>query len=99
MLQRIKALSNQKPFDLNHDREIESLKQQASDLARTVNAIRLETLAKSNERIEMLEQKARDMAWFVETTRQQTLLQSDRKIESLEQKARDLADFVEMLGQ
>jgi signal transduction histidine kinase len=79
------------------DREVATLKQEARELARTVDALRLETLNKSNERIEMLEQKARDMAWFVETTRQQTLLQSDKKIESLEQKARDLADFVETL--
>jgi signal transduction histidine kinase len=92
-----KALSHQKPIDLTQDQQIESLKQQAIDLARTVDAVRLDTLKKSNERIELLEQKARDMAWFVETTRQQTLLQSDRKIEALEQKARDLADFVETL--
>jgi signal transduction histidine kinase len=79
------------------DRKIEALEQQASDLARTVEAVRQETLAQSNDRIAALEQRARDLARFVETTRQQTLLQSDKKTEALEQKARDLADFVETL--
>src|SRR5476651_2696303 len=73
--------------------KIKALEQQACDLARSVETVRQQTLAQSNERIEALEQKARDLAWFVETTRQQTLLQSDRKTEALEQKARDLADF------
>ena len=83
--------------DLQADQKIETLEQQARNLARTVESVRQKTLMQSNERIEALEQKARDMAWFVETTRQQTLLQSDKKIEALEQKARDLADFVETL--
>ncbi|HEY3323685.1 MAG TPA: ATP-binding protein [Planctomycetota bacterium] len=79
------------------DKSIAALKQQAEVLARSVEAVRQQTLAQSNERIEALEQKARDLAWFVETTRQQTLLLSDRKTEALEQKARDLADLVETL--
>jgi signal transduction histidine kinase len=79
------------------DKKIETLEQQARDLARSVETVRRQTLAQTNERIEALEQKARDLAWFVETTRQQTLLQSDSKTEALEQKARDLADFVETL--
>jgi signal transduction histidine kinase len=77
--------------------KIETLEQQASDLARSVETVRQQTLAQSNERIEALEEKARNLAWFVETTRQQTLLQSDKKTEALEQKARDLANFVETL--
>ena len=76
---------------------IEELERDAREMVRSLEAVRLQTLAQSNERIEALEQKARDLAWFVETTRQQTLLQSDRKIEALERKARDLADFVETL--
>jgi signal transduction histidine kinase len=79
------------------DKKIEALEQQARDLARSVETVRQQALALSNERIEALEQQARDLAWFVETTRQQTLLQSDKKTEALEQKARDLADFVETL--
>jgi signal transduction histidine kinase len=76
---------------------IESLEQQALDLARSVESVRQQTLAQSNERIDALEQKARDLARYVETTRQQTLLQADRKTEDLEQKARDLASFVDAL--
>lgn len=76
---------------------IESLEQQARDLASSVETVRQQTLAQSTERIDALEQKARDLARYVETTRQQTLLQADRKTEDLEQKARDLASFVEVL--
>lgn len=76
---------------------IESLEQNARELAQSVETMRQQTLLQSNARIETLEQKARDLARFVETTRQKTLLESDRKIEALEQKARDLADYVETL--
>ncbi len=79
------------------EKKIESLEQQARDLARSVEMLRKQTLAQSSKRIEELEQKARDLARFVETTRKQTLLESDKKTEALEQKARDLADFVESL--
>jgi signal transduction histidine kinase len=79
------------------NKKIEAVEQQARELARSVETVRLQTLAQSNERIEALEEKARELAWFVESTRQQTLLESDKKIEALEQKARDLADFVETL--
>ncbi len=87
------------PVVIRAHTQIEALEQQARDLARSVETVRQQTLAQSNERIEALEQKARDLAWFVETTRQQTLLQSDKKTEALEQKARDLANFVETLAQ
>jgi PAS domain S-box-containing protein len=79
------------------EKRIELLEQQARNLARSVEAVRQQTLAQSNERIEALEQKARDLARFVETTRQQALSQADKKTEALEQKACDLADFVETL--
>jgi signal transduction histidine kinase len=75
----------------------QALERQARETARSVETVRQQALAQSNERVEALEQKARDLARFVETTRQQTLLQSDKKIEALEQKARDLAHFVETL--
>jgi signal transduction histidine kinase len=79
------------------DEQIEALERRATDLARSVEAARRQTLAQSNERVEALEKKARDLAWLVETTRQQTLLDSDRKTEAMEQKARDLARLVEVL--
>jgi len=85
------------PVDSQVEPTIESLEQQARDLARSVETVRQQTLALSNERIDALEQKARDLARYVETTRQQTLLQADRKTEDLEQKARDLASFVDTL--
>jgi signal transduction histidine kinase len=79
------------------DHKIEALKQEARDLACSVESDRQAMFAQSNARIEALEQKARDLAWFVETTRQRTLLESDRKTEALESKALDLANFVETL--
>ncbi len=76
---------------------VDTLKQEARELAYSVESARQQTFAQSNARIEALEQKARDLAWFVETTRQRTLLESDMKTEALEQKARELANFVEAL--
>jgi len=75
-------------------KQIETLEQQARDLARSVETVRQETVAQSNEKIEELEQQARELARYVETTRQQTLLQSEAKTEAAEQKARDLANVV-----
>jgi two-component system, cell cycle sensor histidine kinase and response regulator CckA len=82
---------------IQSDKKIETLEQQARELALSVETVRQQTLSQSNERIEALEQKARDLARYVETTRQKTLLQSNNKTEALEQNARDLADFVETL--
>lgn len=77
------------------DKSIEALKQQASDLAHSVEAVRQETLRQSNARIEALEQKAQDLALSVEQVRRETRLQSESEIAALGQQARDLAVSVE----
>jgi signal transduction histidine kinase len=79
---------------------IEALEQEADDLARAAETLRMRSLAKSDEvffttEIENLGQQARDLATNVESSRIQTLMQSDERIETLAQEARDLAAFVE----
>jgi signal transduction histidine kinase/ActR/RegA family two-component response regulator len=93
-MRQLQEVSTLEQLDRPESR-IEALERQARELARSVEAVRQQTLARTNERIHALEQKARDLADFVETLRKQTRLQSETEIEFLGQKARDLALFVE----
>ncbi len=80
---------------LQSESEIESLGQQARDLAVSVEALRKETRLRSESEIAALGQQARDLALIVETVREETLLHSDTEIAALGQQARDLAVTVE----
>jgi signal transduction histidine kinase/CHASE3 domain sensor protein len=76
-------------------REHASIEAQKQELAESVEALRILTLAQSQGEIESLAQQARDLADFVQNLQEQTLLESDNEIEALRQEARDLAAVVE----
>lgn len=99
---RIRAL-------LQSDGKIEALGQQAGALARSVETLRLQSLAHVEgepdsvvqpprdlaDEIEILGKQARELAKTVESSRIKSLHKSDENIEALEQQARDLAQSVE----
>ena len=91
------------------DGKFEALGQQAGELARSMEALRIQAAAQSDGKIEPVGQTSRDLADEIETlleqarelarsvegSRIQALDQSDKKIEALEQHAWELARSVE----
>jgi signal transduction histidine kinase/CHASE3 domain sensor protein len=91
------------------DGKIEALGQQAGELARSFESLRIQATAQPegetgsvaheprdvSDEIEALGEQARELARSVEETRILTLSQSDEKIEALGKQARDLASAVE----
>jgi len=91
------------------DDKIEALGQQAGELARSVETLRMQATTPSEaepasdgqqpgdwaDQIEALGEQARELARSVENSRIQTLNQSDEKIEALGKQARELAFSVE----